>query len=98
MKPQEMNPQSRMPSYAWLEKNEVNLGDIPKKIKAMQTLGVPYKRGFENEAVDDYMKQAGTIVAELKASGVEVQPTKEVIALIAYLHKLGRDISPAAKK
>jgi cytochrome c oxidase cbb3-type subunit I/II len=98
MKPQEMNPQSRMPSYAWLEKNEVNLGDIPKKIKAMQTLGVPYKKGFENEAVDDYMKQAGTIVAELKASGVDVQPTKEVIALIAYLHKLGRDISPAAKK
>jgi len=37
-------------------------------------------------------------VAELKASGVEVTADKEIVAMIAYLHKLGRDISPANQK
>ena len=41
--------------------------------------------------------QAGKISAELKAAGVEVTPDKEIVAMIAYLHKLGRDISTATK-
>jgi cytochrome c oxidase cbb3-type subunit I/II len=41
------------------------------------------------------MADAQKIVDELKAAGVDIKPTKEVIAMIAYLHKLGRDISPA---
>ena len=91
--PPEMNPQTIMPSYSWLEKKDVNLEMIPKKIRAMQSLGVPYPEGFDKIAVDNYMKQAKVIVDDLKNSGVEVEPTKEIIAVIAYLHKLGRDIS-----
>ncbi len=93
MKPLEMNPQSIMPAYPWLAENEVDLDMVPKKIRAMQTLGVPYAEGFDEKAVEAYKVQANKIVEDLKASGVEVKPTKEVIALIAYLHKLGKDIS-----
>ena len=98
LKPQEMNPQSMMPAYKWLLTREVDLTEIPKKIRVMQMLGVPYAEGFDTKAVEDYNQQAAKIVAELKAAGVEVKPTAQMVAMIAYLHKLGRDISPAANK
>jgi len=97
-KPKEMNPQTIMPAYPWFAKNSVDLTDIPKKIRAMQTLGVPYATGYDQKAVADYKQEAQNIVAELKASGVEVTADKEIVAMIAYLHKLGRDISPANQK
>ncbi len=94
-KPLEMNPQSIMPAYPWFIKNEVDLDAIPGKIRAMQMLGVPYPEGYDEKALVDYEIQAEKIVNDLKASGVNVKYEKEVIAIIAYLHKLGRDISPA---
>jgi len=96
-KPKEMNPQTIMPAYPWFTKNTVDLTEIPTKIRAMQTLGVPYAKDYDKQAVADYRDQAGKIVSELKAAGVEVTPDKEIVAMIAYLHKLGRDISTATK-
>ncbi len=96
-KPKEMNPQTIMPAYPWFTKNTVDLTEIPTKIRAMQTLGVPYAKDYDKQAVADYRDQAGKIVNELKAAGVEVAPDKEIVAMIAYLHKLGRDISTATK-
>lgn len=98
MKPQEMNPKSTMPAYTWFLDKEVNLSEIPAIIRVMQTLGVPYQEGYDKIALDDYNKQATQIAEELKAAGVEVKPTSQMVAMIAYLHKLGRDISPAANK
>jgi mono/diheme cytochrome c family protein len=40
------------------------------------------------------MKQAQTIVDDLKASNIEIEPTKQMVAMIAYMHKLGKDIMP----
>ena len=94
-KPKEINPQTIMPAYPWFAKNSVDLTEIPKKIRAMQTLGVPYAAGYDQKAVADYQEQAQKIVADLKASGVDISADKEIIAMIAYLHKLGRDISSA---
>ncbi len=51
-------------------------------------------RVYDEQAVDELMWQADQIVAELKASGIEIDATKEMVAMIAYLHKLGRDIEP----
>jgi cytochrome c oxidase cbb3-type subunit I/II len=98
LKPKEMNPESIMPAYPWFIEKDVNLEEVPAKIRAMQWLGVPYDEGYDEIAVKEYMEQAKQIVEELKQSGIEIEPTKEVIAMIAYLHKLGRDISPAAKQ
>jgi len=95
MDPQKMNEQSIMPNYAWFAKREVNLKLTPAKIRAMQTLGVPYAEGFDEEAIDDLKRQAQTIVDDLKISNIEVSPTSHMVAMIAYMHKLGRDIDPA---
>ncbi len=98
MNPLVMIPQSIMPSYKFLINKEVDLSMLAVKIRAMQTLGVPYAKDFDKKAAADYLIQAEKIVAELKISGVSVKPTSEVVAMIAYLHKLGRDISPAGNK
>jgi len=94
MDPQKMNEQSIMPNYAWFAKNEINLDMVPNKIRAMQTLGVPYPEGFDKIAVDDLMQQAQKIVDDLKVSNIDIEPTKQMVAMIAYMHKLGKDISP----
>jgi cytochrome c oxidase cbb3-type subunit I/II len=95
MDPQKMNQQSIMPKYSWLAKKDIDIDIIPNKIRAMQTLGVPYPEGFDKIAVDDLMKQAQLVVADLKASNIIIEPTKQMVAMIAYLHKLGKDIVPS---
>jgi cytochrome c oxidase cbb3-type subunit I/II len=92
--PQKMNEQSIMPAYPWFAHKKVKLDIVPKKIRAMIKLGVPYEETYDKMAVDDYMKQAQLIVNDLKASGIDADPESEMIAMIAYLHKLGKDIAP----
>ena len=96
MDPRKLNDQSIMPNYAWFAKKDINLDLIPNKIRAMQTLGVPYPEGYDQLAVDDLIKQAEEIVADLKRSGIDIEPTKQMVAMIAYMHKLGGDIEPAS--
>jgi len=59
-------------------------------------LGVPYPDGFESIANIELLKQADTIALDLTNAGVVVEPSKEIIAMIAYLQRLGTDIK--AKK
>jgi cytochrome c oxidase cbb3-type subunit I/II len=93
MDPQRMNQESIMPNYAWLAVKNIKLDLTPKKIRAMQTLGVPYPEGYDEKAVDDLMIQAQGISDDLKASGIELAPEKQLIALIAYMHRMGKDIT-----
>ena len=94
--PASMSPGSIMPSYGWLFDSKIDFSVTPDKIRAMRTLGVPYEEGYENKCVDDARKQGETIVANLKAANVQevtpVAPDDEIIALIAYLQRLGTDI------
>ena len=58
----------------------------------MQTLGVPYPEGFDLKANDDLTKQAKSITDDLKKNKVSIDSNKELIAIIAYLQRLGTDI------
>ena len=97
--PTSTSPTSIMPRYPWLLTNKIDEGMTPAKIRAMITLGVPYPEGFDQLAVEDMHKQAQTIYDDLKASESQLllgedglAPDQEIIALIAYLQKLGHDI------
>ncbi|KAF0128906.1 MAG: cytochrome c oxidase cbb3-type subunit I [Bacteroidetes bacterium] len=92
MDPQKMVAQSIMPPYPWIIKNSLNTGSTAKKIKVMQTLGVPYPEGYADKAVEDLKKQAAGIAQGLRDGGIDVADDKEVIALIAYIQRLGTDI------
>ncbi len=96
--PQKVLTQSTMPAYPWLISHRLDIESTPSKIKAMKTLGVPYPDGYENQAINDLNKQAATIVADLKANGVEVAADREIIAMIAYMQRLGTDILVGAKE
>ncbi|HRI29005.1 MAG TPA: cytochrome-c oxidase, cbb3-type subunit I, partial [Chitinophagales bacterium] len=90
--PQSMSPGSLMPAYPWLLDNDLDVSLTPKKIRVMQLLGVPYSEGYDQIAVTDLQKQADQIAADLKANKIETPSNKEIIALIAYLQRMGTDI------
>lgn len=94
-----MSEGSIMPPYAFMLTQNLDTSTTKAKINAMRTLGVPYEKGFENIANAHLMEQAATIAASLKTDSIKVSPNKEVIALIAYIQRLGTDISnqPANK-
>jgi len=92
MDPVSMSPGSIMPTYTWLFEQDIDLEIIPKKIRAMQTLGVPYPAGYDLKAVADLQKQANGIVTNLGKDKIKISSSKEIIALIAYLQRLGTDI------
>ncbi len=90
--PRSMSPGSIMPQYVWLLDNNLDTASTPAKIRAMQKLGVPYPEGYDQVANRDLTHQADSIAANLKKDKVETPSNKEIIALIAYLQRIGRDI------
>ena len=91
--PQSLNPESIMPKYSWLIEDNMKIDDLPAKIRIMQKLGVPYPDKYDQQAVNDLLEQAGKIADGLIAAGIETTKDKEIIAIIAYLQRLGTDIS-----
>ena len=90
--PQTMSPGSIMPPYEWLVNQKLDTTTTRAKINAMRTLGVPYEAGYENRANAVLDEQAKEISADLKQNNIKVKSDKEIIAIIAYLQRLGTDI------
>ncbi len=92
MDPELTSANSIMPPYAFLLENKLDISKTAYKISAMRTIGVPYPEGYETSVADDLKKQADAIAANLLKDNVHVASDKEIIALIAYLQRLGTDI------
>lgn len=90
--PRSMSPGSIMPAYPFLADKVLDISTTEAKIKAMQTLGVPYPENYAPQANADLINQANGIVANLKRDGIEIKNDREMIAIIAYLQRLGTDI------
>ncbi|HEX8530593.1 MAG TPA: cytochrome-c oxidase, cbb3-type subunit I [Cytophagales bacterium] len=90
--PTSMSPGSNMPAYPWLLEKSYDKNLTPGMIAAMRQLGVPYAEGYESQANADLDGQAGQIVQRLEEAGVHTSKDKEIVALIAYLQRLGTDI------
>jgi len=90
--PQTMSPGSIMPPYEWLISQKLDTTTTRSKISAMRTLGVPYAVGYENRANAVLDEQAKLIAADLNQNNIKVKSDKEIIAIIAYLQRLGTDI------
>ena len=92
LSPQKMVAESIMPPYPWIIKDDLNTSHTAAKIRVMMTMGVPYPEGFDKRAVNHLNKQAHQIAQGLRDGGIDVEDQKEVIALIAYIQRLGTDI------
>jgi cytochrome c oxidase cbb3-type subunit I/II len=98
-----MSPGSIMPVYPWLLSNELNNSTLESKIRVLRDqLDTPYPEGYEEVALQDLQKQANEIAGRLRTDGVDQEDLekKEIVALIAYLQRLGTDIkkTPTASK
>ncbi len=95
--PRETSPRSIMPAYPWLLTRTLDTNSLPARIRALRKVGVPYESGFENgPAQDDLRIHQRIIVAGLKSGDVVAEPDREIIALIAYLQRLGMDLKAAS--
>jgi cytochrome c oxidase cbb3-type subunit I/II len=87
------SPSSIMPPYPWLYDQMLDLDVTAAKINALRKIGVPYPEGYEETANDDLLKQAQKIVNNLKQQdNIDIAKEAEIIAMIAYLQRLGTDI------
>ncbi len=98
--PRTTSPGSIMPRYSWLLTQPLETSSLPARISALRKVGVPYPAGYEQKALAELKIQSAKIVDNLKTGLVKADPDKEIIALIAYLQRLGTDIkatgAPAA--
>ena len=74
--PRAVVPESNMPAFPWLFERKIDHEITPKKLKALQTLGVPYtdvdvenasstvEGKTEADAVVAYLQQLGTLIKE----------------------------------
>ncbi|MFY8008085.1 MAG: cbb3-type cytochrome c oxidase subunit II, partial [Flavobacterium sp.] len=105
--PQSISPGSVMPRYQWLIKNTIDNSTIQDKMRTMVTLGVPYTDQEIANAMQSIDAQSSKIEAKLltnpdikKAFGSDTAaPLKdrEIVALIAYLQRLGTDTQVKSK-
>jgi cytochrome c oxidase cbb3-type subunit I/II len=95
--PTSMTSGSLMPSYPWLFSDRIDKSKTYDMIKAMKRLGVPYGPGYENQANSDFDKQAEKIQKNLAKDKIQVGKNDEIVALIAYLQRMGTDIKHEAK-
>lgn len=99
--PTDISPGSIMPAYPWLISDDLDRSHTETKISAMRSMGVPYAEGFEAEVAENMDEQgkkiATNILKDLQAddfdeNSVATLQQKEIVALIAYLQRLGSDI------
>ena len=92
--PRSTSPGSIMPPYPWMFKKELTYKHTKKKIEVLQTLGTPYVTNFSVVAEEKAREQAKQIADGLVKNGIKADnlENKEIIALIAYLQRLGTDI------
>jgi cytochrome c oxidase cbb3-type subunit I/II len=96
--PRKVTPGSIMPEYTWLFGEKIEFAMLSKKLKVLKAVGVPYTDKQILDADIDAKKQALEITQGLSSAGVDLKmKNKQIIALIAYLQRLGTDMSKEAQ-
>jgi cytochrome c oxidase cbb3-type subunit I/II len=94
--PRAISPKSIMPSYGHLVSRDLDFDGIQARVDAMAMLGVPYGDAV-TRAPAMAREQAARIGASIaQAGGESGLERKEIIALIAYMQRLGTDIQHPA--
>jgi cytochrome c oxidase cbb3-type subunit I/II len=89
--PRSTSPGSVMPPYPWLLRDRVDPADITASVRALRRVGVPYTDDQIAGVPAQLAAQGQEIVARLAGSSIKTEPDREIVALIAYLQRLGKD-------
>ena len=91
--PRSTSPRSIMPPYPWLLEKPLVLDDLSTRLGVLQTLGVPYTDDEVAGAADRARQQAREIAAAVEEQGgPQGLEDREIVALVAFLQRLGQDI------
>jgi cytochrome c oxidase cbb3-type subunit I/II len=94
--PRSTSPGSIMPRYPWLLTQNLDTTSLPSRINALRKVGVPYPEGYEaGQAQKELEAQAVKVTQNLKIGSINASTNREIIAVIAYLQRLGTDIKTA---
>ena len=88
--PRQISPGSTMPAYSWLFTNVADLSVMPGRLAVQKRLGVPYANESDEQILASARIEAQAIATDLAAAGAPVNPDREIVALIAYLQRLGK--------
>jgi cytochrome c oxidase cbb3-type subunit I/II len=89
--PRSTTPGSVMPAYTWLHDRSIDAGDVAASVKALRKVGVPYTDADVAGVAASLSAQGQEIVGRLATAGIQTTPDREIVALIAYLQRLGVD-------
>ena len=98
MDPRSTSQGSNMPIYSFLKGKTVDLGKTRGKMITLRKLGVPYTDEEIASCLDRARSQGQLISADLAGNAVKIEPESEMVALIAYLQRLGRGPQPTELK
>jgi cytochrome c oxidase cbb3-type subunit I/II len=97
--PRLTSPGSIMPRYLWMLENNLDYTHLQDKMNALVVLGVPYTQHEIDQAEHLLRTQAAQVEKNLRQDPEFVKnygdaniKDKEIVALIAYLQRLGTDI------
>lgn len=94
--PRAVVQQSIMPPYPWLLEHRLDLSGTSDKLAAMAMLHVPYHIDEIDNAAELARTQARQIAAEIEQQGGPAGlEDREIVALVAYLQRMGTDIKRA---
>ena len=89
---------SNMPPYPHLEERRIDFSGTPSKLRALKRAGVPYSAKDISRSSKSAADAAQSIVEDLRKEGkVTVAPDSELVALIAYLQRIGRGSTAIAE-
>jgi cytochrome c oxidase cbb3-type subunit I/II len=89
--PRSTTPGSVMPMYAWLLERSIDPADVQASVSALRKVGVSYSDADVSGVAASLAQQGQAIVARLATAGIQTAPDREIVALIAYLQRLGQD-------
>ena len=89
--PRSTSPGSVMPSYSWLHTQTIDAADVQASLVALRKTGTPYTDADIAGAEESLAAQGGAIVGRLRDAGIQTEPDRKIVALIAYLQRLGVD-------
>lgn len=87
--PRSTSPSSVMPPYPWLLTDKVDAADVAASVRALAKAGTPYTATDDASVAASLEQQANGIVASLATNGITAEWDDEIIALTAYLQRLG---------
>lgn len=91
LNPRSTTPGSVMPAYGWLVEDRIDPEDVRKSVLALRRVGTPYTDADVAEVPAQLERQGTQIVENLRQAKITATWDAEIVAMIAYLQRLGKD-------